>query len=66
MTQIISVAIMNLVTPKVGARYELLFNKPASVDWLACLEGVAVYQYCISMNTRMPAEALGVIFKTGS
>ncbi len=66
MTQIISVAIMNLVTAKVGAKYELLFNKPASVDWLACSERVAVYQYCISLNTRMPAEALGVILKTGS
>ncbi len=27
---IISLAILNLVTPKVGARHELLFNKPAS------------------------------------
>jgi hypothetical protein len=27
-TQIISVTIMNLVTPKAGAKHELLFNKP--------------------------------------
>ncbi len=31
MTKIISVTIMNLVTPKVGAKHELLFNKLASV-----------------------------------
>ncbi len=30
MTQIIPVAIMNLVTPEAGAKHELLFNKPAS------------------------------------
>jgi hypothetical protein len=30
-TQIISVTIMNLVTPKDGAKHELLFNEPASV-----------------------------------
>jgi hypothetical protein len=35
-TEIISLIIMNLVTPKVGAKHELLFNKPAS--------GVKVYQ----------------------
>jgi len=29
-TDIILVAIVNLVTPKVGAKHELLFNKPAS------------------------------------
>jgi hypothetical protein len=31
-TQFISVTIMNLVTPKVGAKQELLFNKPATVN----------------------------------
>jgi hypothetical protein len=30
--KIISVTSMNLVTPKVGGKYELLFDKPAS-DW---------------------------------
>jgi hypothetical protein len=30
MTKIISVAIVNLVTPKAGAKHELLFNKPAA------------------------------------
>ncbi len=30
MTKIISVTIMILVTPKAGAKHELLFNKPAS------------------------------------
>ncbi len=30
-TQIISVTIVNLVTPKVWAKHELLFNKLASV-----------------------------------
>jgi hypothetical protein len=29
-TKIISVTIMNWVTPKAGAKHELLFNKPAS------------------------------------
>ncbi len=29
MTKIISKTIMNLVTPKVGAKLELLFNEPA-------------------------------------
>jgi len=29
--KIISLTIMNLVTPKVRAKHELLFNKPASV-----------------------------------
>ncbi len=33
MTQIISVTIINLVTPKVVANHELLFNKPASESW---------------------------------
>jgi hypothetical protein len=28
-TKTISVTIMNLVTPKAGAKHELLFNKPA-------------------------------------
>ncbi len=30
-TKIISVTIMNLVTPKAGAKHDLLFNKMASV-----------------------------------
>ena len=34
-TKIISPTIMNLVTPKAGAKNELLFNKPAS-DSLYC------------------------------
>jgi hypothetical protein len=29
MTKIISVTIMNQVTPKTGAKHELLFNEPA-------------------------------------
>jgi hypothetical protein len=29
-TKIISPTIMNLITPKVGAKHELLFNEPAS------------------------------------
>jgi hypothetical protein len=29
--KIISLAVENLVTPKAGAKHELLFNKPASV-----------------------------------
>jgi hypothetical protein len=29
-TKIMSLTIMNLVTPKAGAKHELLFNKPAS------------------------------------
>ncbi len=32
MTEIISLTITNLVTPKVGAKHELLFNKLASDD----------------------------------
>ncbi len=31
-TQIIPLAFVNLVTPKTGAKHELLFNKPASFD----------------------------------
>jgi hypothetical protein len=31
-TKIISLTKMNLVTPKVGAKHEVLFNKPASAD----------------------------------
>jgi len=30
MTKLISMKLMNLVSPKAGAKYELLFNKPAS------------------------------------
>ncbi len=30
MTEIISVTIMNLATPKAGAKHELLFSEPAS------------------------------------
>jgi hypothetical protein len=31
-TQIIPLAFVNLVTPKTGAKHELLFNKPASFE----------------------------------
>ncbi len=31
-TKIISLEVVNLVTPKPGAKHELLFNKPASVS----------------------------------
>jgi len=31
-TKIIPLTVVNLVTPKVGAKHELLFNKPASAD----------------------------------
>jgi hypothetical protein len=30
-TKFMAIIVMNLVTPKVGAQHELLFNKPASV-----------------------------------
>jgi hypothetical protein len=33
-TQILTVTIMNLATPKVGAKHELLFNKLASDSYL--------------------------------
>ncbi len=34
MTKIISVTIVDLVTPKAGAKQELLFNEPASVFYI--------------------------------
>jgi len=32
-TKIISLTVVNLVTPKAGAKHELLFNKPTSEKW---------------------------------
>ncbi len=33
MTKFVAMIVMNLVTPKVVAKRELLFNKPAFVQW---------------------------------
>ena len=41
----IAMIVMNLVTPKAGAKHERLFNKPASVCWII---------------SSCPTQALGV------
>ncbi len=57
MTKIISLAIVNLVTPKAGAKHALLFNIPASETgllnkkWrLAAALGVTKFTIMIAMN----------------
>jgi len=46
-TQIISVRIVNLVTPKAGAKHELLFNEPFSGSLFLCINRAACDHACL-------------------
>ncbi len=62
-TKIITLAIVNLVTPKVGAKHELLFNKPASGEVRSlsvvrsCMISIVLNNFGASLFYRNHLEA---------
>jgi hypothetical protein len=53
-TKIIHLKFINLVTPKVPAKHELLFNKPASEHWPVQLAQAAVSN-CVRGHLKIMA-----------
>jgi len=54
---------MNLVTPKAGAKHELLFNKPASADEKKLLRNKLLHHFVTSVAIGDKKERRGLSYK---